>query len=224
MKMESDGILISLRPFNERDAVAHIFSRDFGVMVGMLRGAVVTKKNKPLVGQFGTFSWNARLDSALGVFHWDVEHNIIATLINDSNKLVLVNSVFGLIAALLPERESYAMLYDKTYEFLSGLSTSCKPDDEYLNWEISLIDEMGYAFDLSHCSGCGTTENLNYISPKTGRAVCDKCATPYISRLYKMPLSLDITLRFLEKICNDTGAQIPIFRKMIAQKNFFKFS
>jgi recombinational DNA repair protein (RecF pathway) len=44
MKLESDGILIALKPFNERDALGRIFTRDNGILVGMLRGAVVAKK------------------------------------------------------------------------------------------------------------------------------------------------------------------------------------
>lgn len=63
MKLESNGILIGLRPFNERDAIARVFTRDFGVLVGMMRGANVAKKNRPLLGQVGAVSWNARLDS-----------------------------------------------------------------------------------------------------------------------------------------------------------------
>ena len=39
MKLESNGIVISLRPFGERDAVAHIFTENHGVLTGMLRGA-----------------------------------------------------------------------------------------------------------------------------------------------------------------------------------------
>lgn len=218
MKLESVGILISLRPFNERDAIARIFSRDFGVMVGMLRGGIVAKKNKPLVGQFGAFSWNARLDSELGTFHWEPERNMIAMTMNDSDKLALTNAMFDLISTLLPEREAYEKLYDKTYEFLSSLVLSSESVKNYLDWEISLISEMGYAFDLSRCSGCGKSKNLDYISPKTGRAVCDECAAPYISRLYKMPISLDITLKFLEKICTETGTNVPLFRKIIANK------
>ena len=48
MKLESVGILVSLRPLNERDALAYIFSRDYGMMAGVLRGAIIAKKNKPL--------------------------------------------------------------------------------------------------------------------------------------------------------------------------------
>lgn len=73
MKIETYGILINIKPFSERDAIAHIFTKDSGVLVGMLRGAVSAKKNKPLVGQIGNVSWNARLDSQLGVFHWETE-------------------------------------------------------------------------------------------------------------------------------------------------------
>ena len=90
MKLESNGILISLRPFNERDALAHIFTRDYGVVVGMMRGAVVAKKNKPLVGQMGVMSWNARLDSQLGVFHWDAEKNLAAPIMLNSDALKLI--------------------------------------------------------------------------------------------------------------------------------------
>ena len=186
----------------------------------MLRGAIVAKKNRPIVGQFGNVSWNARLDSALGVFHWEPEHNLVASAMQNPQKLALTNAAFDLIATLLPERESYVKLYNKTFEFLSNLGNDADPVAKYLNWEISLIRELGYALDLSHCSGCGTTENLNYISPKTGRAVCDSCAAPYISQLYKMPISLDTTLKFLGKICADIGTDIPIFRKMIAHKKF----
>lgn len=50
MKIETYGILINIKPFSERDAIAHIFTKDSGVLVGMLRGAVSAKKNKPLVG------------------------------------------------------------------------------------------------------------------------------------------------------------------------------
>ena len=83
MKLESVGILIGLRPFNERDSVARIFTRDYGVLVGMMRGAVVAKKNKPLVGQVGVAMWNARLDSQLGMFHWE------ARLSQNSKKEIL---------------------------------------------------------------------------------------------------------------------------------------
>ncbi len=213
MVLESVGILISVRPFNERDAIARIFTRDCGIVVGMMRGAIVAKKNKPLVGQVGHMSWNARLDSQLGVIHWVAEKNVAAELMLDYNKLNLMNSAFELLGALLPERESYQKLYDDTVALMSQLAQN--QTNQYLNWEMSLLRELGYALDLSHCSGCGVTNDLQYISPRTGRAVCAKCAQPYLDKLYKMPVNLGITYKFLERICMQQGVKMPVSRDMI---------
>lgn len=219
MTLESVGILIALRPFDERNIVAHIFTREHGIIAGMIRGGITARINKPLVGQIGNMSWNARLDSALGVFHWEPEKNLAAPVMANANALQYMNAAFDLICAMLPERENYANMYDATLNMLTALPLT-DPNDAYLNWEIKLIGALGYAFDLTHCSGCGRTENLHYISPKTARAVCDDCAAPYISRLYKMPLGLDTTFAFLAKICNDMGAKLPISRKMLMTQKF----
>lgn len=213
MKLESSGILIGLRPFNERDAIARVFTRDFGVLVGMMRGANVAKKNRPLVGQVGGVSWNARLDSQLGMFHWDAEKNLSAAIMLNPNMLMCMNAAFEILCALLPEREEYAMLYDETLDLLEKMGGG--DDGAYLTWEINLLRDLGYALDLSKCSGCGVVDNLNYLSPRTGRAVCDKCAAPYINKLYKLPVGLGTTLRFLENICKQQGVDVPQMRRMI---------
>ncbi len=203
MKLESDGILIVLRPLNERDSLAHIFTREYG-----MRGAVVAKKNRPLVGQVGFAAWNARLDTQLGAFHWEPAKNIGAPLMIDAKKLSFMNAAFALIAMLLPEREAYTNLYNSTINMLQNLVDG-DSESIYLNWEIGLLRELGFALDLSHCSGCGCVENLNYLSPKTGRAVCDNCAAPYISKLYKLPVNLDVTLQFISAVCGQMGVNVP---------------
>lgn len=202
-------------PFSERDMIAHIFTKDAGVLVGMLRGAVIAKKNKPLVGQYGAVSWNARLDSQLGVFHWETEKNIAAPLMLNNDLLKLMNSAFALLNTLIPERESYENLYNNTLRLLSDLAISQSPYDDYLKWELDLLGELGYALDLSKCSGCQTTNNLCYVSPKTGRAVCANCGELYKDKLYKMPVSLAMTQRFIDGICKAQGVDIPVARKIL---------
>ena len=218
MKLESVGILISLRPFNERDAIAHIFTREYGIVAGMLRGAIVTKNNKPIVGQIGNATWGARLDSALGVFHWESEKNLIAQMMMNFEYIQFINSVFDLIKTLLPEREAYSMLYDETIKFITNLPNASIPFKEYLNWETTLLRELGFALDLTKCSGCGKTTDLTHLSPKTGRAVCTECATPYKNRLFQLPLTLDTTLNFLGKICDELGTKIPNSRLTLTHK------
>ncbi|MBQ5700249.1 MAG: DNA repair protein RecO [Alphaproteobacteria bacterium] len=213
MKLESVGILISLRPFNERDAIARVFTRDFGMMVGMMRGANVAKKNRPLVGQVGLMSWNARLDSQLGMMHWESEKNMTAQIMMNPGALICMNSAFETLALLLPEREPYVALYDATIGFMNQVADGGV--GAYLMWEINLLRDLGYALDLSRCSGCGADKCLGYLSPRTGRAVCEKCAAPYVDRLYKLPLNLNITLDFLGAVCNQQGVKVPTMRTML---------
>jgi DNA repair protein RecO (recombination protein O) len=215
MQIETTGILINIKPFSERDAIAHIFTCDNGVMIGLLRGAITAKKNKPLVGQYGAVSWNARLDSQLGVFHWESEKNLSASLMMDNNLLKIMNAMFSLIYALLPERESYNHLYNNTIDVLSKLPGANNPLDLYLKWEMNLLKDLGYALDLTKCSGCQKTEGLCFLSPKTGRAVCADCGAPYADKLYKLPISLDVTKRFICNVCDMQGLEIPQSRKIL---------
>lgn len=213
MKLESSGILISLSPFNERDAVARIFTYNHGILVGMMRGANVAKQNKPLVGQYGHVTWNARLDSQLGVFHWECEKNLIASAMQNPTTLSYINAAFSLIQTLLPERAEYPELYNATITLMQHILNN--DTDAYLRWEIMLLRELGYALNLTQCSGCGKCESLEYLSPRTGRAVCTQCAAPYINKLYKLPVNLDTTLRFLDSICAQQGTQMPLMRKIL---------
>ncbi len=215
MQIETKGILINIKPFSERDAVAHIFTHDNGVLVGMLRGANVAKKNKFLVGQYGAVSWNARLDSQLGVFHFENEKNLSAPLMLNSDLLKIMNSAFSLIYTLIPEREENNHLYKWTLNLLKELPMSDAPYDLYLRWEIELLKDLGYALDLTRCSGCQKTENLCYLSPKTGRAVCADCGAPYVEKLYKLPVNLNVTKRFICNVCELQGVDVPMNRKML---------
>lgn len=214
MKLESVGILINIRPIGERDSVARIFTPDFGVICGVMRAAQIAKKNRPLVGQFGTMTWNARLDTQLGTFHWEPEKNMASALMTSPHALGMMNSAFALVSTMLPERERYPHMYNATIALMDKLSTT-NATHAYLDWETELLREMGYGLNLSACSGCGTHENLEYISPRTGRAVCATCGAPYANKLYKMPLDLDITRKFIEHICVSQGAEIPLARRLL---------
>ncbi|MBP5708122.1 MAG: DNA repair protein RecO [Alphaproteobacteria bacterium] len=160
------------------------------------------------MGQVGATTWNARLDSQLGAFHWESTENLAVRFMADRFCLACMNSAFALVDALLPEREPYSALYDATETLLRNMNFG-NALELYLQWEVCLLRELGYALDLSHCSGCGGVNNLHYLSPKTGRAVCETCAAPYINKLYKLPVNLSVTGRFIENVCRENNISMP---------------
>jgi len=204
MKLESSGIIIELRPFGERDFIGRVFTSDFGVMAGIFKAGQIAK-TKPLTGQFGKVSWNARLDSQLGSFHFENEKNLLAAFFSNAEKLKYANACFALLSALLPERLAHVKLYAGTLEMLSNPG-----HDIYIDWELLLLSELGYGFAVDKCGNCGTGQGLQYLSPKTGRAICGQCGEEYKDKLFNLPVGLDATKYFLEQV-----AELPISRKII---------
>ena len=49
------------------------------------------------------------------------------------------------------------------------------------------MEYLGIGLDLSECAATGSRENLKYVSPKTGKAVCAAAGEPYKDRLYAFP-------------------------------------
>ncbi len=56
-----------------------------------------------------------------------------------------------------------------------------------MQWELVLLDALGYTLDLSRCAVTGETKDLRYVSPKSGRAVSVQGAGDWADRL--LPLS-----------------------------------
>jgi DNA repair protein RecO (recombination protein O) len=56
---------------------------------------------------------------------------------------------------------------------------------------MALLEEMGFALDLSVCAATGATDDLIYVSPRTGRAVSRAGAGDWADRL--LPLSPAMT-------------------------------
>ena len=204
MKLEGAGIIIEIKPFDDRDCTARIFTDAHGVLCGIFRGGL-TAKTKPLLGQFGQVSWNARLESHLGQFHFENERNMTAGFFNTPDKLKFANACLALLATMLPERERYKRLWDETLILLTEANR-----DEYLKWELCLLAELGYGLSLERCGNCGRTADLQYISPKTGRAVCGTCGDGWRDKMFKMPADLGTTGHFLEQV-----RELPPARRII---------
>jgi DNA repair protein RecO (recombination protein O) len=56
-----------------------------------------------------------------------------------------------------------------------------------LRWELDLLAELGYGLDFSACTVTGATENLSWVSPRTGRAVSQAAGADYADRLLILP-------------------------------------
>jgi DNA repair protein RecO (recombination protein O) len=58
---------------------------------------------------------------------------------------------------------------------------------EYVRFEFNLLTSLGFGLDLESCAATGMTQDLRYVSPKSGRAVSVDGAQGYENKLLKLP-------------------------------------
>ena len=89
----------------------------------------------------------------------------------DPLALAGLTSAVGLLSFSLPEREIHPILYKTSVSLLDLMCVTEAWPLAYLHWEIQLLEVLGFGLDLTSCAVSGTTEDLAYVSPKSGRAV-----------------------------------------------------
>jgi len=96
------------------------------------------------------------------------------------------------VEAVIPEREPHPGLYAATGALLDALSGGERDiwPAVYIQWELGLLQELGFGLDLSSCAATGETDNLIYVSPRTGRAVSKAAGLPYHERMLALPAFL----------------------------------
>ena len=62
-----------------------------------------------------------------------------------------------------------------------------------MTWEVALLEELGFGLDLSQCAVSGATQDLAFVSPRTGRAVAQHAACEWKDRLLPLPKFLQGT-------------------------------
>jgi DNA repair protein RecO (recombination protein O) len=188
MDWQDSGIVITVRPHGETSAIVEAFTALHGRHSGVVRGG--TSRKKAAFLQPGTqvaLSWRARLEDHLGIYALEPIRSR-AALLEDRAGLAALNSVCALLHLALPEREAHTALYAATLAFLDRIEARQPgwPAD-YPRWELALLQELGFALDLTCCALTGTTDDLAFVSPRSGRAVSRAAVGDWASRLLPLP-------------------------------------
>lgn len=187
MEWRDEGMVITMRPHGETSAIIEVFTAAHGRHAGVVRGGA-SRRMTPILqpGSQVAVTWRARLDDHLGTF--TVEPlRARAAILSDRLAMAGLASVCALLRMALPEREPHPLLWRLSVALLDRLEDNQPWHAEYLRWEMSLLEELGFALDLATCAVTGSRDDLAYVSPKTGRAVSRAGAGDWASRLLPLP-------------------------------------
>ena len=122
------------------------------------------------LGNLVEVSWRARLAEQLGNFAGELREAHAARALDDAAQLAGLSAACAVLDAALPEREPHPAMFDGFSALLGALDHPGWPVI-YVRLELGLLQELGFGLDLTKCAATGATEDLAYVSPKTGRAV-----------------------------------------------------
>ena len=187
MQWTDDGVVLGVKRHGESSAILELLTLEHGRHLGLVRGGSGTRL-KPLLqsGNSVRAVWRARLDEHLG--HYTVEPLTVRT----ATVFAQPHAVFGVthlaaLTRLLPERDPHPGLYDALNAILENLEDLSRIAPMVARYEMRLLAELGFGLDLETCASTGSSDELVYVSPKSGRAVSRQAGAPWHDSLLRLP-------------------------------------
>lgn len=187
MEWSEQGIAVGTRRHGEADIILEVLTESRGRHLGLVRGGR-SRRLRPILqpGNTLALTWRARLHEHLGNFR-------VEPVVERSSALVASGvGAFGLALAaahlrLLPERDPHPRLYRALCALLDNFDRPALAAELMARFELLLLDELGFGLDLESCAATGQRDELEFVSPKSGRAVSRAAGEPYADRLLPLP-------------------------------------
>ena len=190
MEWIDSGYILGVRRHGESSVILEAMTRDHGRHLGMVRGGR-SRTLQPVLqpGNEVQLTWRARIEGHLG--HFAVEGLTLhaARFLSSRQALFGMTHVAALVR-LLPERDPHPGLHEALGHLVEVLGARDLAPALIARFELEILSDLGFGLDLAACAVTGRQDDLVYVSPKSGRAVCREAGAPWHDRLLRLPAFL----------------------------------
>lgn len=191
MEFQDDAFVLAARAHGETGAIVELLTSRHGRYAAHVAGGA-SRRIKPFLqaGARVLVQYRARVADQLGSASLEPVGEGPSALFDDPLALAGIAAAAAVAAGALPEREPHPGAF-LAFEALSAAFTL--PDvwpAVFVRFEAGLLQDLGFGLDLSKCAATGTTDDLVWVSPRTGRAVSAEAGEPYRDRLLPLPAFL----------------------------------
>jgi DNA repair protein RecO (recombination protein O) len=190
MQWTDEGVVLGVKRHGETSVILELMTQERGRHLGLVRGGSGTRLRGVLQpGNSLRATWRARLDEHLG--HYAVE----GINLRAAGFLTAAHAVHGVthvsaLCRLLAEREPHARIYRALENILDKIEDTFSAATLIARFELAFLAELGFGLDLEVCAATGTTTDLIYVSPRSGRAVSRSAGEEYRDKLLRLPAFL----------------------------------
>ena len=148
MYWKDEGYLLSKHNFDENSIIIETFTLDHGKYTGIVYGGSSKKQKRNFqVGNKILLDWKSKNQNRTGYFNVELINPISPFFFDDKKRSACILSATSILKILLPERQ----INKKIYNSFDNMLFDLKSDNWiklYINWELSLIKELGFETNL----------------------------------------------------------------------------
>ena len=148
MYWKDEGYLLSKNNFDENSIIIEAFTLEHGKYSGIVYGGLSRKqKGKFQIGNKFLLNWKSKNENKSGYFNIELIKPISPFFFDDKKRSVCILSAASILKILLPERQINKKVYNSFENLLFHLRSN-NWIKLYINWELSLIKELGFETNL----------------------------------------------------------------------------
>tara|TARA_Y100000590_G_scaffold149171_1_gene171407 strand:- start:784 stop:1359 length:576 start_codon:yes stop_codon:yes gene_type:complete len=162
MHWKDYGYLLSKNNFDENSIIIDVFTEEHGKYTGIVYGGLSRKhKGKFQVGNKFLLHWKSKGENKSGYFNTELITPISPFFMDDKKRSVCILSAASILKILLPERQINRKIYISFEEMLKNLNSD-NWIKIYIEWELTLIKELGFESALKPDYTDGISKALIY--------------------------------------------------------------
>ncbi|MGI4818458.1 DNA repair protein RecO [Brevundimonas sp.] len=188
MEFQDEAFVLSARSHGDTGAVVELLTEQHGRRAAYVAGGA-SRRMKPFLqpGAKVLADFRSRTSDQLGSARLEPMGEGPAALFDDPLALTGLSAAAAVAGGALPEREPFPGAF---YAFEALMNAFAVPEiwpAIFVRFEAGLLESLGFGLDLSRCAATGDTDELIWVSPRTGRAVSRKAGEPYADKLLRLP-------------------------------------
>lgn len=190
MHLRAQAVILAARAHGEHGSVVRAFTREDGMQPGYVRGGR-SRAMRPILQPANLVlgDWRARTGGQLAALTVELVHSR-AALHREPLAAAAIEWVAALTAVSLPEAQAYPRIFDALTGVLDAIEAAPAARGwavALVRYELLLLAELGFGLDLDQCVATGGSDDLAFVSPKSGSAVSRGAAQGYEERLLALP-------------------------------------
>jgi len=213
MQWSDEGYLLSKNNFDENSIIIEAFTLNHGKCSGLVYGGASRKHKKIFqIGNKIFLNWKSRGENKSGYYTVELIKPITPSFFDDKKRSICILSITSILKILLPERQINQKIYASFEDMLNNLNNE-NWIELYIEWELSLIKNLGYEFDFKSNKEQGFIK-INNKSIKIPKIFFKKDIKNIFNTEIKEALIFNKEL-LLENFINPNKLRFPLFRNIL---------